>query len=194
MDLSKLNKAIGYSEYMKKLDYDVNQVDINSLNETEKGYYDYRKLNLSRSSRIDKTYQPSEKIKEIIAKVNSKQIWMVITESWCGDSAQNLPYIAKISDLNPNIELKIIYRDQNLDIMDMYLTDGKARSIPKLVVFDENGEEIFQWGPRPAELIDLVNQWKNEMPANEWKEKIHYWYAKDKGVSLENELTRLLDR
>jgi hypothetical protein len=193
MDLSKLNKAIGYSEYMKKLDFDVNQVDVTSLNETEKGYYDYRKLNLSRSSRIDKTYQPSEKIKEVVSKIENKQTWMILTESWCGDSAQNLPYIAKIADLNTNIDLKILYRDENLEIMDLYLTDGKSRSIPKLVIFNDNGEELFQWGPRPAELIDLVNQWKNEMPANEWKEKIHYWYAKDKGVSLENELTRLLD-
>ena len=67
---------------------------------------------------------------------------MVITENWCGDSAQNLPYL-KIASCNPLIDFRIILRDDNLDIMDLYLTDNKSRSIPKLIA-KENGR-AFQW-------------------------------------------------
>ena len=47
-------------------------------------------------------------LRDEIDKIEDNQLWMVITENWCGDSAQNLPYIARIASLNKKIELRII--------------------------------------------------------------------------------------
>src|ERR1035438_4306908 len=105
---------------------------------------DIIKLNIHRMTRIDKSYEPGIDIRDEIEKIADHQLWMVITENWCGDSAQNLPYIAGIASMNQNIELKLILRDSNPDIMDHYLTNG-TRSIPKLVAFDNEGNELFQW-------------------------------------------------
>ncbi|MBS3944017.1 MAG: thioredoxin family protein [Melioribacter sp.] len=155
--------------------------------------YNVTKLNLQRSNRISKTYQINEQLKDLIKLFDRTQTWMVITEDWCGDSAQNLPYIVKIAELNPLINLRILLRDQNLDVMDLYLTSGKARSIPKLVAFDENGNELFQWGPRPKAAQEVVDQAiKNGLDKNEYLEKLHIWYSEDKGRTLEKEFSILV--
>ncbi len=121
--------------------------------------------------------------------------WIVLTEDWCGDSAQNLPYIAKFAALNKNIDLRILLRDDNLDIMDLYLTNGKSRSIPKLIAIDSDGNELFVWGPRPAVIQDMVKAWQIEGKSKEiWQHELHSFYAKNKGKHLEEEFIKLLSR
>ena len=117
----------------------------------------------------------------------------MVSEVPCGDSAQNIPYIARIAELNPLIHLRIILRDSNLDIMDLYLTENKSRSIPKLVAFDENGYELFQWGSRPREAQELVNRLKSEgIPKEKFLEQLHLWYGNDRAKSLEFDFAEIL--
>ena len=118
---------------------------------------------------------------------------MVITENWCGDSAQNLPYIAKLSELNKNINLLIVLRDSNLDIMNKYLTNG-TMSIPILIVFDENDYELFKWGPRPEKVKEEIKRLKTEgIVKPELYEKLHLWYGRNRGEELLKELSELLE-
>ncbi len=189
----KISSALSYSEFKKYSEEIVSSLQSATLLDEEKSLFEYRKLNLARVNRVEKTYEPSNKIKEKISNLR-KQIWLVITEDWCGDSAQNLPAIAKIASLNNNIDLKIVLRDKNLDLMDMYLTDGK-RSIPKLVALDEDLNEIFIWGPRPQKAQEYFDNLKNQgLAKEEIIKEIHSWYAKDKCQSLENELINLIEQ
>lgn len=177
--------------YNKFLELTQQKLSDSEFKENEK--YDLTKLNLQRSNRIYKTYNVSEEIKQLVEKIKQEQTWVVITEDWCGDSAQNLPYIVKIAELNNKIDLKIILRDQNLDVMDLYLTNGKSRSIPKLVAFDKDWNELFQWGPRPKEAQLVVEQSiKEGLDKNSYLEKLHLWYTEDKGRSLEKEFIILI--
>jgi len=188
----KISSAFNYTDFKKYSEEIVNSLQSASLNDEEKSLFEYRKLNLARVNRVEKTYEPSNKIKEKFSNLR-KQIWLVITEDWCGDSAQNLPAIAKIASLNNNIGLKIVLRDDNLDLMDMYLTDGK-RSIPKLIALDENLNEIFIWGPRPQKAQEYFDNLKNQgLVKEEIIKEIHSWYAKDKCQSLENEFIELIE-
>lgn len=188
----KISSALSYFEFKKYSEEIVSSLQSEPLIDEEKSLFEYRKLNLARVNRVEKTYEPSNKIKEIISNLR-KQIWLVITEDWCGDSAQNLPAIAKIASLNNNIDLKIVLRDKNLDLMDMYLTDGK-RSIPKLVALDEDLNEIFIWGPRPQKAQEYFDSLKNQgLAKEEIIKEIHSWYAKDKCQSLENEFIELIE-
>lgn len=187
----KLSSALDYSEFKKLSEEIINSLQTKSLDDEEKSLFEYRKLNLARVNRVEKTYEPSNKIKEKILNAG-KQIWLVITEDWCGDSAQNLPAIAKIASLNNNIDLKIVLRDDNLDLMDLYLTEGK-RSIPKLIALDENLNEIFIWGPRPQKAQEYFDNLKNQgFAKEEIIKEIHSWYAKDKCQALENEFIELI--
>ncbi len=139
------NSGMSYKEYKKLFADEI----ANPPAVDEKNNYDIKKLNLSRSTRVEKQFVPSDEIIEAIKNISAPQLWIVLTESWCGDSAQNLPVLAKISELNKNVEFRILPRDSNLEIMDHYLTNG-TRSIPKLIAFNEDGKELFLWGARPA--------------------------------------------
>ncbi|HOI29902.1 MAG TPA: thioredoxin family protein [Melioribacteraceae bacterium] len=182
--------GISYKNFMELTQ---NKIDDKTFRNNEK--YDVTKLNLQRSNRIYRTYNVNEELKNSILKIDTPHIWMVITEDWCGDSAQNLPYISKIAEMNPLIELKIILRDSNLDIMDLYLTDGNSRSIPKLVAFDKDGDEIFQWGPRPKSAQKKVEDGKRSgLTKDEYLANLHSWYAENKGKDLEGEFLELLTK
>jgi len=179
-----------YSNYSKLLEDKGKNLEDNSV--TANGEPDFTKINIQRSARIDKTYKPSAEITETVSNLTKPQLWMVISETWCGDSAQNVPYLAKIASLNAKIDFRVLLRDENLEIMDLYLTNG-TRSIPLLVAFDEEGNELFKWGPRPKEAAELV---KNAKAAGDPKpvflEKLHLWYGKNRGAALEMEILELL--
>lgn len=190
----RAHNGLTYVEYMKNTIEEIENTNVDSLDEIDKKTFEYKKLNLQRSTRIEKHYTPSVEIKETIESISEPQLWMIITENWCGDSAQNLPYIAVAAALNSKINFRIVLRDSNPDIMDLYLTNGN-KSIPKLVAFDELGDELFQWGPRPKAAQDLFNNLKNEgTPKLEIYEKLHLWYGRNRGAEIEKELIELVKK
>lgn len=153
------------------------------------------KLNAHRMRRIDKQIELNDSLKKIIQNINKKITLIVIAESWCGDGAQNIPLIAKISEISSNIDLKIIFRDENIKIMDAYLTNG-SRSIPKVIFVDsETKGELGTWGPRPAKIQEMVKEYKMQFPESshdEFVRNLHLWYAKDMGEALQNDFEKLL--
>lgn len=155
----------------------------------------YTHLNRHRMNRLNKTTVISDDVQRAVKAINQKTTWLVLSEAWCGDAAQNLPVIHHIAQLNPLIELKIILRDEHLDIMDELLTNG-GRSIPKLVAFDENFNELYTWGPRPAEVQKMVNAYKAlpepKKPYSEFVEEVQKWYVTDGTQSLQSEFLQLL--
>jgi len=164
------------------------------LDEEEAERVAYTKLNLHRSRRIARTYVIDEELGRLIDAVEAPQLWMVLTEPWCGDSAQCLPHIAVMAERNPAIELRMLLRDENLDVMDLYLT-GASRSIPRLVAFGDDDREIFRWGPRPAAAQTVVDEAKAAGLAKpDLLEKLHLWYGRDRGASLAAEFRDLLAR
>jgi len=188
------HKGMTYKEYTRSIIKEIANTNSGILDDDLKEKYEYKKLNLQRSARVDKTYTVSEELERAIKKIKSKQLWMVLTEGWCGDSAQNLPYIVKMAEANSNIELKILLRDSNPDIMDQYLTNG-TKSIPRLVAFDEEGNELFTWGPRPKKAQELINKLKSEgIVKPELYENLHLWYGRNRGKELEAEFLNIFLR
>lgn len=151
---------------------------------------EYTKLNVARMKRIDKTIEILPELQQSIASINKPQTWIVLTEGWCGDAAQIVPIFYALSMLNDKINLALLLRDDNLELMDQYLTNSKSRSIPKLIAVDtETMEELFNWGPRPKALQDKFNEMiANNNSFNEIKELLHGWYAKDKTLTTQQEL------
>ena len=184
--------GLTYSDYFNNAVKQADSADISKMGDDEKHMLEYTRLNIKRSERVDKTYAVSPELQAKLMAITKPQIWMVITEIWCGDSAQNLPYIVKMAEVNPLINLRIVLRDQNADIMDEYLTNG-TKSIPILVAFDETGNELFKWGPRPFEAAELV---RNAKAAGKTKdqfiEELHLWYGRNKGAALESEFIKFL--
>ena len=192
LNTSVINSVLTYNAFMEEFTKQISVSDINTLNDYDKNYYNYRKLNFQRSSRLEKTFFPTDETKQIFSKINQIQKWIVITESWCGDSAQNLPVIAKLAQLSDKIRFKIVLRDSNLKFMDLHLTNG-GRAIPKLIVFDEDENELFKWGPRPVEAQNLFSRLKNDgIAKSEINKELHLWYGRNRGKEVEREIFELL--
>ncbi len=148
------------------------------------------RLNATRMKRISKQGISNQKLIRNISAISTPQVWVLFAESWCGDGAQNIPIIANIASYSKNIELRILLRDQNLDLMDNYLTNG-SRSIPKLICIErESGRQIASWGPRSSLIQQLVKEFKAKKPDvlhEEFLNNLHLWYSQDKGISLQKD-------
>ncbi|MBN9300112.1 MAG: thioredoxin family protein [Filimonas sp.] len=187
------NKSMTYAAYRKLID------DLFEKGETtgtvqSPELTDYARLNIVRMNRLDKTAVLNEATVDALKIVTQPQVWFVLTEGWCGDAAQIVPVLNLIANSNANIELRLLLRDENLDLMDHYLVSGRSRSIPRLIVVDvETDLELFNWGPRPKELQDIYSKLVEDKASFDVvKEKLHSWYAKDKTLSTQREIMALV--
>lgn len=178
-----LPSALTYSAYLAHIENELTQ---EPESEKEKMMQDYLMLNATRIKRLDRTQKIPQEVQNKIKAISRKLYWIVLTEGWCGDAAQSVPILNKLQELNPNIEMKLILRDQNLELMDCYLTNG-GRSIPKLIVYDPTVEKVLgTWGPRPTEATKLMTDYKaaHGVIDDEVKLQLQQWYNKDKGNGL----------
>src|SRR5690554_2323835 len=120
-------------------------------------YIDYTKLNWSRMNRWMKTGKISDELRDAMRQVATRQHWTVITEPWCGDAAHNVPFIELASQENPLVTVSYELRDSEPFRIEQYLTNG-TKSIPKLVIQDDAGNDLATWGPRPAGCQQLQSQ------------------------------------
>jgi len=157
-------------------------------------FYNYTKLNWSRMNRWLKRFEPAEDLKLKITNLNKPQRWIIITEPWCGDAAHSVPQLIKLAELNPKIEIDIQLRDSSPFLINDYLTDG-GKSIPKLVVREENDVDRFVWGPRPDVLQQIFEEMKvTGVSFDEIKTAFQKWYNEDKGAELQKEILFALDK
>jgi hypothetical protein len=115
---------------------------------------------------------------------------LVIAEDWCGDASNTIPIVAKLAESVAGLELRVILRDANPEVMDQYLTNG-ARSIPIVVALDESFHEIGHWGPRPAELQAWVMANRGTVPKAELYLQVRKWYARDRGETTLREVLEM---
>ncbi len=194
VDNTRWDGAISYSEYRQLIEGLLKQKKTTGEDHSEK-LIEYTQLNVQRMTKWDKISTVNNELKLAIEKITKKQNWLIITEAWCGDAAQNIPVINKMAELNKNIELRFVLRDENLDIMDNYLTNG-GRSIPKLIILDESLNELDTWGPRPAPVQKLLAEFKRNPEASyeDFAIVVHTWYAKDRNTTIQKEFLNLLRR
>tara|TARA_B110000902_G_scaffold124155_1_gene144980 strand:- start:11911 stop:12504 length:594 start_codon:yes stop_codon:yes gene_type:complete len=151
----------------------------------------YSLLNDKRMKRLDKTIKLSEETLQEFQKISEPKTWLVLTEGWCGDAAQSLPVLNKIAKSTDKIDLKVILRDENLPLMDLFLTNG-GRSIPKLIALDKDNNVIDSWGPRPTTASKMVADYieKNGALDPQFKQDLQLWYNKDKGENVQADFVR----
>lgn len=159
----------------------------------EHDHYNYVKLNYSRLNRWVKLNELKDEVKDFFQNLKVKQNWILITEPWCGDAAHSVPIIYLLSELSEKVNLEIQLRDTDSEI-DNYLTQG-GKSIPILIIRDEFDNDIAVWGPRPTACQELFLKMKKEnLEFEEQKIQLQNWYNKDKGVSIQEEILKLLKK
>jgi hypothetical protein len=187
-----IEKAMTFDEYNDLIDTLVAEGKTSGENQSEV-YVNFTKLNQSRMRRLFKTVKLNESLREAARAVKANWIWLILTEAWCGDAAQNIPPIELIAKENDRIKTLYLLRDENLELMDKYLTNG-ARAIPKLICIDaETLEVLGTWGSRPQAAYDLFYSLKEQgLEKPEIIEKIHRWYIEDNTESLQAEFEKLI--
>jgi len=190
-----LKKGFKYRNYRKLIDKLLETGKTSGENHSEAMIH-YTKMNVHRMNRHDKRSELTTDLFEKLSNVDRRMIWVVITEAWCGDAAQTVPIINKMAEASDNIDLHLIFRDENLDVMDQFLYNGKSRSIPKLICLDADTMDILgDWGPRPEPAQRLYETLRTDpdMPTQKVAEILHKWYADDNGHEIQKEFFQLLD-
>lgn len=189
---NSLAKAISYTEYRTLINDLLKEKKATGSNQSE-DLYNYSLLNEKRMKRLDKTIKLINSTIEALAKINTPQTWLLLTEGWCGDAAQNVPILQKIAEASNQINLQIILRDENSELMDLFLTNG-GKAIPKLIALDTDKNILFTWGPRPSIATKLIMDYKakNGVVDATIKQELQVWYNKNKGVNLQEDIISLL--
>ena len=150
-------------------------------------YLEYARLGNSRMKRWGNSMILLENLVNYVRSIDRPQAWTVITEPWCGDAAPMIPFIAGLAKENPRVFLDIQLRDQPPFLIEQYLTNG-GRSIPKLIVRDEEGKDLFTWGPRPASAKQLIHELSaSNAEKSDIVVALQNWYNDNKGKEMQQE-------
>ena len=189
-----LTKSTSYATY-RKLVSDLLEKGKSTGSNQSDALLNYSLLNDKRMNRLDKKTTLSETTLNALKTTENKQTWLLITEGWCGDAAQIAPVINKMSLETDKVDLKVVLRDENEALMNQFLTNG-SKSIPKLVVLNENDEVVSSWGPRPSIATKMVQDYKAAHGGldADFKKNLQVWYNKNKGENIQEDLVAFLDQ
>ena len=190
-----ISKGIDYKDYNNQVQLMALE-DRTSGNEQSEALINYTKLNARRMKRWDKTLKIADDISEKIAQLKLDMTWLVITETWCGDAAHVIPVLNKMAVLNEGIDMRMVYRDENPELMDAFLTNGN-RAIAKVIMIDNTSKEVVStYGPRPSAATRMVQDYKflHGKLSPEFKEDLQRWYNKDKGATTVLDVVKLLEK
>lgn len=188
-----LAKSFSYSDYRNQVSALLKEGK-STGNEQSADLTHYSELNEVRMNRLDKTMVVPEENSQKLQNFTNEMIWLVISEGWCGDAAQILPIINKMAEQSEKIDLRIVFRDENEELMNLFLTNG-TKSIPKLIVLDKNTLEVLgDFGPRPTGAKQLILDYKaaHGVVDETAKVELQKWYLTDKGLSTQEEILKLI--
>lgn len=189
-----LEKAMSYASYRQLLDSLLTIGKTTGFDQSE-SKLNYARLNEQRMRKWEKIGKLKPELQSKLLSIDRPMVWLIITEGWCGDAAQTLPFVQRMAEINPLITIKVILRDEHPDIMNQFLTQG-SRSIPKIIALNPDDLSILgDWGPRPGIIQNefLENKATQARSGKEFTEYMHLWYAKNKGTALQSDFLVILD-
>ena len=188
-----LSKSWDYPGYRELIRKQVDEGRTSGLNQSEDYVY-YTLLNHKRMRRWEKKMRLPENLKATLSNTQESWIWLVLTETWCGDAAPVLPIMHAFASNIDSLDIRIAQRDEHQELMDRFLTNN-ARSIPKLLMVRPSDYEVVaSWGPRPREAAQMVAAYREEHGklTEELRMSLQKWYNTDRGKSIIGELSELL--
>jgi len=188
-----IQNSYSYAEY-RKLASDLVAQGKPTGHDLSEALAHYAELNETRMNRLEKTITIADEIIQKLQNCSKTYIWLVLAESWCGDAAQILPVIHKMSEVSPAIQFKIVLRDDHDALMQQFLTNG-GKAIPKLIILDaQTLEVVADWGPRPQGAKQLIVDYKSVHGVVDETAKIELqkWYLHDKGSSIQQEILEIM--
>lgn len=187
--------SLSYAEY-RKLASDLVAQGKPTGHDLSEALAHYAELNETRMNRLEKTITLTDAVIQTLQNSSKNVIWLVLAESWCGDAAQILPVLNKMSEASNSIQLNIVLRDDHDALMQLFLTNG-AKSIPKLIILDaQTLSVVADWGPRPLGAKQLIEEYKatHGVVDETGKIELQKWYLHDKGISIQQEILEIMSQ
>lgn len=188
-----LDNSFSYLEYRQLVSKLISEGKSTGHNQSE-ALLQYSELNETRMNRLEKTLKVPQELTEKLNNLTNDYIWLTISEGWCGDAAQIIPILHKLEEASNKVELKLVLRDDNDELMQLFLTNG-SKSIPKVIILEKETKEVIaSWGPRPEPARKLIADYKAQHGVVDEPIKIELqkWYLQDKGLTTMKELVELL--
>lgn len=188
-----IQNSFSYAEY-RKLASDLVAQGKPTGHDLSEALAHYAELNETRMNRLEKTITLTDAVIQTLQNSSKNAIWLVLAESWCGDAAQILPVLNKMSEASNSIQLNIVLRDDHDALMQLFLTNG-AKSIPKLIILDAQTLNVLaDWGPRPLGAKQLIEEYKatHGVVDETGKIELQKWYLHDKGISIQQEILEIM--
>jgi hypothetical protein len=81
---------------------------------------------------------------------------LVLTEDFCGDSAQLIPVAGRLARELDNVDVRVLHRDQHLELADGYRRKDGYQAIPVFILHSPDGEEIGSLIERPERATQAM--------------------------------------
>lgn len=189
--LDYINKGYNFDNYIERIEDELEeQIELDD----PKDYVQYYAINLQRMRRIRKTFKYNPGLEKKAKSITTDLKFLIISEGWCGDASQILPVVDTLAN-TMSIESKIVFRDENLDLMENFKTNGTL-SIPIIIGVDPEGEEAFRFGPRTAKGMEFTNRFKKDpdkYSKDDFHEDLQRYYNENHGQDIIIEILNLIE-
>jgi hypothetical protein len=124
-----------------------------------------------------------------------KRRLLIVTEDWCSDSANTVPYIARLVDGAPErLEMRVVSSQVGKAVMEAHRTPDGRTATPTVVVLGADGRVIGAWTERPASTQAWFLEKQNTTMQKPLHDELIDWYAKDAGKTTVSEIADILSR
>lgn len=82
--------------------------------------------------------------------------FLILTEDFCGDSAQFIPPVIRLARELENVDIRLLLRDQHRELAAGYVRKDGYQAIPVIIVLAGDGTEIGYLIERPARVYDAL--------------------------------------
>ncbi len=127
------------------------------------------------------------------AAVSGRWRFLVIAEDWCRDSVESIPYLARLVELVPSLELRIVRSDEAAGLMRRYPTPDGRPATPTVVLLDSTFAERGCFVERPAALRRWIDGHRSRLDPGGLAAGERDWYRRDRGREVVRELVGMLE-
>lgn len=154
----------------------------------------YFAINLKQSREIRKNFRYNPGMEKKAKSYDADLKFLIISEGWCEDASQIVPIVDRLAE-TIGVECKFVFRDENIELMEEYNTNG-SYSIPIVIGVTPEGEEAFRFGPRPAQAMIYTNRFKKDpdkYSREDFEEDLDRFYLENHGQDIISEILELIE-
>ena len=189
--LKYIQEGYNFEDYLEQIEDELEkQIELDDPKEL----VPYYAINLKQSRDIRKNFRYNPGMEKKAKSYNAELKFLVISEGWCEDASQIVPVVDRLAE-TIGVECKIVFRDENLELMEEYHTNGSL-SVPIVIGVTPEGEEAFRFGPRPAKAMVFTNRFKKDpdkYSKDDFIEDLDRFYLENHGQDIITEILTLIE-